>query len=115
ISDIANYSYHQPDRFRLDPATMPAAQREAMAGNRAALAVYAGTSSMTDSSLAGRLAGSTLPTLVVWGESDRIVDPEYGRAYAAAIPGARFVLLAETGHLPQLETPDKLLSVIAGP
>jgi pimeloyl-ACP methyl ester carboxylesterase len=115
IPEIANYSYHQPDRFRLDPATMPAAQREAMAGNRAALAVYAGTSSMTDSSLAGRLAASTLPTLVLWGESDRIVDPEYGRAYAAAIPGARFVLLGETGHLPQLETPDKLLAAIARP
>jgi len=115
IAEIANYSYHQPDRFRLDPATMPATQRDAMAGNRAALAVYAGTSSMTDSSLAGRLAVSTVPTLVVWGESDRIVDPEYGRAYAAAIPGARFVLLTETGHLPQLETPDKLLSVIARP
>ena len=115
ISEIANYSYHQPDRFRIDPATMPPAQREAMAGNREALAVYAGTSSMTDSSLAGRLAGSTLPTLVVWGESDRIADPEYGRAYAAAIPGARFVLLSESGHLPQLETPDELLSAIVRP
>jgi pimeloyl-ACP methyl ester carboxylesterase len=113
IPEIANYSYHQPDRFRLDPATMPPAQREAMAGNRATLEVYAGTPSMTDSSLAGRLAASTLPTLVVWGESDRIVDPEYGRAYAAAIPGARFVVLGETGHLPQLETPDMLLSAIA--
>jgi pimeloyl-ACP methyl ester carboxylesterase len=112
IPEIANYSYHQPDRFRLDPASMPAAQRQVMAGNREALAVYSGTSSMTDSTLAGRLAASTLPTLVVWGESDRIVDPEYGRAYAAAIPGAQFVLLGETGHLPQLETPDKLLSVI---
>jgi pimeloyl-ACP methyl ester carboxylesterase len=53
-----------------------------------------------------------LPTVVVWGESDRIVDPEYGRAYAAAIPSASFVLLGETGHLPQLETPEKLLTAI---
>jgi pimeloyl-ACP methyl ester carboxylesterase len=114
ISEIADYSYHQPDRFRIDPATMPDAQRQAMAGNREALAVYAGKTSMTDATLAGRLAGSTVPTLVVWGESDRIVDPEYGRAYAAAIPGAKFVLLDESGHMPQLETPDKLLSVILG-
>jgi pimeloyl-ACP methyl ester carboxylesterase len=112
IPEIANYSYHQPDRFRIDPASMPAAQREAMAGNREALAVYAGTPSMTDPSLAGRLASSKLPTVVVWGESDRIVDPEYGRAYAAAIPSASFVLLGETGHLPQLETPEKLLTAI---
>ncbi len=47
-----------------------------------------------------------LPVLVVWGESDRVADPEYGRAFAAAIPGARFQLLSGTGHMPMLETPD---------
>jgi pimeloyl-ACP methyl ester carboxylesterase len=52
------------------------------------------------------------PTLLLWGDSDRIVDPEYGRAYAAAIPTARFQLLGATGHLPQLETPGQLLQVV---
>ena len=49
---------------------------------------------------------------MLWGDSDRIVDPDYGRAYAAAIPKARFQLLTGTGHLPQLETPDQLLEAI---
>jgi len=39
------------------------------------------------------------------GDSDQIADADYGRAYADAIPGAVFQLLAETGHLPQIETP----------
>ena len=82
-----------------------------MAANRAALAAYAGTS-MSDPGLAGRLAGVTTPAVVVWGESDRIADPDYGRALAAAIPGARFELLPRTGHLPQLESPDLLLETI---
>ena len=77
---------------------------------RAALAVYA--PKMTDPTMAGRLAGITIPALVISGESDRIVDPEYGRAYAAAIPGARFVLLPGTGHVPQIETPELLLETI---
>lgn len=34
--------------------------------------------------------------------------PDYGRACAAAIPLARFQLLKDTGHLPQIETPDQL-------
>jgi pimeloyl-ACP methyl ester carboxylesterase len=67
---------------------------------------------MSDPSLAGRLAHLELPTLVLWGDSDQIVDPEYGRAYAAAIPGAGFQLLKDTGHLPQLETPDQLMNAI---
>lgn len=52
---------------------------------------------MSDPTLAGRLAHLELPTLVLWGDSDQIVDPGYGRAYAAAIPLARFHLLKDTG------------------
>lgn len=39
-------------------------------------------------------------------------DVDYGRAYAAAIPMARFQLLPETGHSPQLETPDQVIHAI---
>jgi pimeloyl-ACP methyl ester carboxylesterase len=60
----------------------------------------------------GRLGGITIPTLVLWGESDQIVKPAYGQAYAAAIPGARFEVLSATGHMPQMETPDLVLQTI---
>src|SRR5258708_39492843 len=62
--------------------------------------------------LRDRLKSISLPTLVLWGESDQIVDPDYGRVYAGAIPTARFQLLAGTGHGPQIETPQQLLSPI---
>ncbi|TMF79879.1 MAG: alpha/beta fold hydrolase, partial [Chloroflexi bacterium] len=84
----------------------------AMAGNRAALAVYGGTPSMVDPTLRQRLGAVSVPALVLWGESDRIADPDYGRAYAEAIPTARFQLLTGTGHVPQIETPQLLLSAI---
>jgi pimeloyl-ACP methyl ester carboxylesterase len=108
---LAELSYHDPDKFGIDPTKLAPEALKAMAGNRATLGVYAGTS-MNAAGLAGRLAGVTKPTLVVWGDCDRIVDPDYGRAYAEAIPGARFQLLADTGHLPQIETPDRLLDAI---
>jgi pimeloyl-ACP methyl ester carboxylesterase len=112
MDQVAELSYHDPDSFRIDVAAMPPAQREAMAGNRAALAVYAGTA-MLDPTLNNRLSAVTIPTLVLWGDSDRIVDAEYGRAFAAAIPTARFQLLADTGHVPQIETPQQLLAAIS--
>jgi len=86
-------------------------QRAVMAANRAALRVYGGAR-MADPGVRGRLAAIACPALVIWGEDDRIVDPEYGRAYAAAIPGARFELLPGTGHLPQLETPEQLMRAV---
>ena len=111
IDQVFALSFHNPEPFRIDPATLPPAARAIAAGNRAALGAYAGTS-MTDPTLAERLATLEIPTLVLWGDSDRIVDADYGRAYAAAIPMARFQLLPDTGHSPQLETPDQVLRAI---
>ena len=68
---------------------------------------------MTDPNLATRLEGLTIPTLVLWGESDGIADVEYGRAYADAIPGARFQVLDGTGHMPRSETPDLVIESIS--
>ena len=110
LPEVMSLSYHNPKPFAVDPAGVTDAQRAIIGANRAALQVYAPQS--TDPTLAERLSRVAVPVLVISGESDRIVDPEYGRAYAAAIPGARFVLLAGTGHLPQIETPDLLLETI---
>jgi pimeloyl-ACP methyl ester carboxylesterase len=110
-AELAARSYHDPATYGIDPARLPAQARAAMAGNRAAIEVYAGRT-MTDPTLAARLAGVTTPTLAVWGEADRIGDPDFGRAFAGAIPGAEFTLLPGAGHLPQIETPDALVGVV---
>jgi pimeloyl-ACP methyl ester carboxylesterase len=110
-AQLAEYSWYDPSKApSLEPATLPPAVREIFAGNRAALALYG--RSMTDPTLLGRLAGIDVPALVLWGEADRIVDADYGRAFAAAIPGARFELLPRTGHVPQMETPEVLLRAL---
>jgi pimeloyl-ACP methyl ester carboxylesterase len=110
LGEIMSLSYHNPKPFLVDPSTLTDDQRAIFASNRAALQVYAPR--MTDPTLARRIAKIAVPVLVVSGESDRIVDPEYGRAFAASIPGAKFVVLSGTGHLPQLETPELLLETI---
>jgi pimeloyl-ACP methyl ester carboxylesterase len=110
LDEIMSLSYHNPKPFRIDPTSMTDDQRAIMGANRAALQVYAPQN--TDPTLAGRLAKIAVPVLVISGESDRIVDPGYGRAYAAAIPNATFELLAGTGHVPQIETPELLIETI---
>ncbi len=112
LSEVADYSYHEPDKFRIDPSTFTPEQQAIGAANRDALATYGGVA-MVDATLGGRLGEIKVPVLVIAGESDRISPPDLGRAFAAAIPGARFQLLTETGHLPQLETPDALSAALA--
>jgi pimeloyl-ACP methyl ester carboxylesterase len=53
-----------------------------------------------------------VPTLVLWGESDRIVHPDYGRAFQQAIPGAQFRLIPRAGHYPYLEQPDAFTAAV---
>ena len=110
FEEISRLSYHNPERFRVDLAKFPPAQRAIMASNFATLKAYANP--MTDPTLIQRLSKVAIPTLVAWGDSDRIVDVTYGRAYAEAIPGSTFHLMRETGHLPQIETPDQLSELV---
>ena len=111
LDQVFDVSFAHPDQYRIDPATLTDEQRAVAAGNRAALEVYGGRS-MADPGLAARLAGITVPTLVVWGEADRMVTPDYGQEFAAAIPGATFRVLPGAGHLPQIEAPDAVLSTL---
>lgn len=64
-----------------------------------------------DPALRGRLASVVVPTLVLWGESDRVVTPTYGRQLADAVPGARFELVPEAGHFPQVERLDVVAAI----
>jgi pimeloyl-ACP methyl ester carboxylesterase len=105
-AEIRSYSFHDPSKAPVPPGggTGPSPDVQAMIG-------YTGPA-MSDPTLAERLGGLGIPAHVLWGESDRIVDPEYGKAYAAAIPMATFTLLPRTGHLPQVETPEELLGAL---
>jgi pimeloyl-ACP methyl ester carboxylesterase len=54
-----------------------------------------------------------VPTLVVGGEEDGISTPEVMGAMAAKIPGASHVTIPRTGHLSNLEAPEKFNTVLA--
>ncbi|NEN05746.1 alpha/beta hydrolase [Diaminobutyricibacter tongyongensis] len=112
MDQLADLSYFEPGAYRIDVDALPAPVKSAMAGNRAALLAYAGTS-MADPTLRMRIAGIRIPTLVVWGQADRVVDPAHARAYATGIPGAALDLIDNAGHLPQLETPERLRDDVA--
>ena len=109
--ELAAIAWHNPDRGFIDPTQLTEAQRDAAQANARTMAVLAGTG-MNDSTLLERVGAISVPTLVVWGESDRVVTPEYGRAIARSIPGARFTEIAEAGHLPQLEAPEATWAAI---
>ena len=57
-------------------------------------------------SFAAAAAGVSAPTLVVWGTRDRLVDVRLSQRAAAALPASDLLVLAECGHVAQMEDPD---------
>jgi|SRR5579862_9717957 len=54
-----------------------------------------------------------IPTLLIWGENDRMFPPAYGEAWHKAIASSRLVVLPRCGHLPIQEQPDEFATLVA--
>jgi pimeloyl-ACP methyl ester carboxylesterase len=53
-----------------------------------------------------------LPTLLIWGEQDRIIPVAHGRAAHDAVPGSRLEVLPGVGHFPHVESPAAVVDIL---
>ena len=84
-----------------------------MARNWDSLCLYAWRPHMFNPNLKQWLHRIAVPALLIWGESDRVVTPRYGRAFADLIPNAGFIEIANAGHHPELEQPDAFVATVS--
>ena len=60
-----------------------------------------------------RLAlASLLPSLIVWGERDSIIPVAHGVAAHEAMPGSRFEVFPDAGHLPHDADPERFAAIL---
>jgi pimeloyl-ACP methyl ester carboxylesterase len=111
---VRQCEWHDPARFAPDFNTWDDDALVRYARGRESLCVYGWQPYMHNPQLPRWLKRIAVPTLVLWGASDRIVLPEYGRAYAALIPGARFALIEAAGHHPEVEQPEVFVDHVLG-
>ena len=116
--EFVELAYFDPKVGTHDYKALPDREVLAAARNREATARYAWSPYMHDPKLRGRLHRIPIPTLVLWGAADRILSEAYGRAYCAAIAGARFEPIERAGHFPHLEQPevfaDRIFAFVEG-
>ena len=63
----------------------------------------------------GRSCGKIeAPTLVLWGDTDRLVSPDLAPAVAAAIPDSRLLVLEHIGHVAMMEDPVTTARAVLG-
>jgi pimeloyl-ACP methyl ester carboxylesterase len=58
------------------------------------------------------LPAISVPTLVAVGSDDQVTPPEHAAEMAAAIPGAELRVIPDSGHLPPMERPDDVSSML---
>jgi len=60
-----------------------------------------------------RLSGiASRPTMLIWGERDRIVPSAHVEAARQELPATRVEMFARSGHFPHLDEPDKFAAVL---
>jgi pimeloyl-ACP methyl ester carboxylesterase len=111
IDDLPRLLFSEPEAGRkklgeFDFPSMQEAEVTRFARNRESFLMFGWSPALYNPKLASRLHRIRLPALVVWGEDDKIVGPDYGRAFAEAIPGAIFAGVPHAGHYGFMEQPD---------
>jgi pimeloyl-ACP methyl ester carboxylesterase len=108
---------HMLSEFRSDPTRMaeiPFEMIRPLAETMAATAKLGWDPYLHNPKLRKRLHRITAPTLVVRGAQDTLVPAAHAAAYAAEIPGARLVEVADAAHLLPMEKAEELADLIAG-
>ena len=106
-AEVTRLRYHDPTRAAVDYPALSDDELTVIARNREATALYAWEPYFHNPKLRQRLHRIHIPTLLLWGASDRFVTPGYyGAAYQKAIPGATLEMIDGAGHLPHIEQPE---------
>ncbi|MFN3586142.1 MAG: alpha/beta fold hydrolase [Moraxellaceae bacterium] len=59
-----------------------------------------------------RLPDITVPTLVLWGEKDRVLHPDNAQVFDRYIPDSRVVIMPGIGHAPMIEAPHEASAIV---
>lgn len=78
-------------------------QQMAAAKNRLTTAKLAWQPRLYNPHLHKWLHRISVPTLLLWGDGDKVIPPAYGPAYQALIPGSKLEVFEQCGHVPQIE------------
>jgi pimeloyl-ACP methyl ester carboxylesterase len=95
------------DGSRLDDESVKLRAR-ALRVHGTAEALVSMLESPRDSDLPGAVYKLDVPTLIIWGERDRVIPLAHGRRLQRDLPKARLAIIAEAGHLPHEEFPNKV-------
>ena len=112
-AEVRRKSWHDPVKGP-DYDAMTDEELVIHARNWEALCLYAWHPYMYNPQLKQWLGRISVPSLVLWGDHDGVVTPDYGRAYTKLIRRAEFALIEGAGHHPEAEQPERFVERVMG-
>ena len=99
--------YAHPERI---PAWWPPADPAVTAKQRDLVRRLAGPSRSPE--LEAKMAELEVPTLVMFGTSDRVIPSEMGRHYRALLPKCQLMLVYDAGHVVDVDRPEAFAALV---
>ena len=115
--DIPAHVFQKPDSAAAKALFAVPEEAEAAAQARTRLTWAMGATGkfiwpIPDKGLKKRIHRVTAPTLLVWGEDDRLVPRAYAKEFAGRLADTRLEVVAGAGHAPHLEQPEATARVV---
>ncbi len=104
--------YHDPSRVDDETPRRFAAAYRTQNGRRALIWVYRGLGPLPVIS-SHEIEAIETPTLILWGDKDRILPVDHARRFGRDIAGSKTVIIPDVGHVPHEERPEAVNKLIS--
>ena len=106
------HAWADPSRGDVDMTALPDAELRGLVSGREALCLFGWRPYMHNPRLRPWLHRIDRPALLIWGAADRILSPAYRAGWSESLPNSRSVTIADAGHFPHQEQPDRFAAAI---
>jgi pimeloyl-ACP methyl ester carboxylesterase len=109
---ILKMAYYDPKKITSEQVAAYAAPMATPGGKHALLETGKQIIPPNSDELVARFKDITVPTLIIWGQQDKIIDPIVGKLLDQAIPNSTLRCIDQCGHVPQEERPEATIPLV---
>ena len=111
---ILQLAYYDPKKITVEQIAAYAAPIASPGGKHALLETGKQIIPPNIDELVAKYKDINVPTLIIWGQQDKIISPEAGKLLAKAIPNSTLEWIDQCGHVPQEERPEATVPLVLG-
>ena len=110
--NVLKMSYYDPGKITAEQIAAYAAPLAAPGGKHALLETGKQILPPNIDELIAKYKDINVPSLIIWGEQDKVISPEVGELLDQAIPNSTLKWIDQCGHVPQEEMPEATIPLV---